>query len=82
MKAIHSIKISPLHLILQLVLLLYSSPSWSSDVYSDAWLESAKSALESANQELDTGQLEDIKKKLLPIREQAQDCVAETEAVA
>jgi small-conductance mechanosensitive channel len=89
MKAIHSSNFFPLHLILQVLLLLYSSPSWSSEVYSEAWLESAKSALESANktlqstadQELDTGRLEDIKKKLLPIREQAQDCVAETEAV-
>lgn len=70
------------------MLLLDSSPSWSVEAYSEAWLESAKSALESANktlqsaagQEPDTGWLEDIKKKLLPIREQAQDCVAETEA--
>lgn len=90
MKAIHSINIFPLHLVLQLVLLLYSSSSWSFEVYSEAWLESAKSALESANktlqsaadQELDTDRLEQINKKLLPIREQAQDCVAETEAVA
>lgn len=90
MKAIHSINIFPLPLVLQLVLLLYSSPSWSFEVYSEAWLESAKSALESANktlqsaadQELDTDRLEQINKKLLPIREQAQDCVAETEAVA
>ncbi|MDZ4154753.1 mechanosensitive ion channel domain-containing protein [Methylicorpusculum sp.] len=90
MKAIHSSNIFPLHLVLQLVLLLYSSPSWSFEVYSEAWLESAKSALESANktlqsaadQEPDADRLEDIKKKLLPIREQAQDCVAKTEAVA
>ena len=90
MKAIHSIKIFQLHLFLQVVLLLYSSLSWSVEVYSEDWLELAKSVLESANKTLqsaagkepDTGRLEDIKKKLLPIREQAQDCVAETEAAA
>ncbi|PKM37931.1 MAG: hypothetical protein CVV06_03300 [Gammaproteobacteria bacterium HGW-Gammaproteobacteria-10] len=89
MKAIHSINIFPPHLFLQVVLLLlYSSSSWSVEVYSAAWLESAKSVLESANktlqsaadQEPDTGRLEDIKKKLLTIREQAQVCVMETEA--
>ncbi|PKM38156.1 MAG: hypothetical protein CVV06_01965 [Gammaproteobacteria bacterium HGW-Gammaproteobacteria-10] len=77
MKAVHYVKISPLHLVLQLVLLLYSSPSWSFEAYSEAWLESVKSVFESVNktlqsaadQELNTDRLEEIKKKLLPIRE-------------
>lgn len=88
MKAIHSINIFPVHLVLQVVLLLYSSLTWSFEAYSEAWLESAKSVLESANKTLqsaadqqpDTDRLEEIKKKRLPIREQAQDCVVETEA--
>jgi potassium-dependent mechanosensitive channel len=91
MKAMYFSTICRLLLTSPIVMLVFASPAWSSEVdYDETWLTSAKTTLESASktvqatvgQELDAGYLEDIKNKLLPIREQAQNCVTQTEAAA
>lgn len=88
MKAIHFSTICRFFLVSSLVMLAYANPAWSVEAdYSETWLTSAKATLEAvgasiqaAEREPDLGRTGGIENKLQPLREQAQDCVTQTEA--
>ncbi len=91
MKAFYIGIICRFFLVLSTAMLAYAHPAWSVETdYGDTWLASAKATLESANETIqaaanlqpDVIRFENFKNKLKTLREQAQDCVIQTEAAA